>query len=82
MKERRSGPLAGATRIAEGMGATMRRLQREREPRILVYDASGIGRLVQPDARGYERMLELAQQMVELEAVQLAAAPDEEEENP
>ena len=41
MKEKRKGPIARAAGIAEGMAATVRRMQREREPRVLVYDAAG-----------------------------------------
>ena len=42
----------------------MRRMQREREPRVLVYDPAGYARLVQPEARGHERIMEIAEQMV------------------
>ena len=41
-------------------------MQREREPRLLVYDETGYARLVQPDGRGYERLLETAERMVAL----------------
>ncbi|MEA2330471.1 MAG: hypothetical protein QOH58_609 [Thermoleophilaceae bacterium] len=66
MKEKRKGPIRRAAGIAEGMAATVRRMQREREPRVLVYDETGYARLVQPDGRGYERLLETAERMVEL----------------
>jgi hypothetical protein len=62
----RKGPLGRATGIAEGVAATVRRMQRDREPRVLVYDASGHSRLLQPDSRGYDRVLELCERMVEL----------------
>ncbi|HZB05208.1 MAG TPA: hypothetical protein VE449_01360 [Thermoleophilaceae bacterium] len=69
MKEKRKGPLSRAAGIAEGMAATVRRMQREREPRVLVYDPAGYARLVQPEARGHERIMEIAGDMVsELEA--------------
>jgi hypothetical protein len=32
---------------------------------VLVYDETGYARLVQPDGRGYERLLETAESMVE-----------------
>ena len=64
MRERRRGPVGRAAGIAEGLAATMRRLQREREPRVLVYDETGYARLVQPNGRGYERLLETAEKMV------------------
>jgi hypothetical protein len=64
MKEKRRGPISRAAGLAEGVAATMRRMQREREPRVLVYDPAGYARLVQPEARGQERIMEIAEQMV------------------
>jgi hypothetical protein len=66
VRERRKGPIGRAAGLAEGVAATVRRMQREREPRVLVYDETGYARLVQPDGRGYERLLETAERMVEL----------------
>ncbi len=66
MREKRKGPIGRAAGIAEGVAATVRRMQREREPSVLVYDETGYARLVQPDGRGYERLLETAERMVEL----------------
>ena len=66
MREKPKGPIRRAAGIAEGVAATMRRMQREREPRVLVYDETGYARLVQPDGRGYERLLEVAEEMVAL----------------
>jgi hypothetical protein len=66
MKERRRGPIGRATGIAESMGATVRRLQRDREPRALVYDASGDPRLLQPASRGYDRVIDVCERMVRL----------------
>ena len=70
MKEKRKGPLSRAAGLAEGMAATVRRMQREREPRVLVYDPAGYARLVQPDARGYERIMEVAEELVTLATAQ------------
>jgi hypothetical protein len=67
VKERK-GPLGRATGLAEGMAATMRRMARDREPRVLVYDFAGYARLVQPDARGHDRILEVSEQLLELAA--------------
>jgi hypothetical protein len=64
MKEKRKGPLSRAAGLAEGMAATMRRMQREREPRVLVYDPTGYARLIQPEARGHARIMELAEEML------------------
>jgi hypothetical protein len=66
VREKRKGPIGRAAGLAEGVAATVRRMQREREPRVLVYDEAGYARLVQPDGRGYERLLETADRMVEL----------------
>jgi hypothetical protein len=66
VKEKRKGPIGRAAAVAEGLAATVRRMQREREPRVLVYDETGYARLVQPDGRGYERLLETAERMVAL----------------
>ena len=64
MKEKRKGPISRAAGLAEGVAATVRRMQREREPRVLVYDPTGYARLIQPEARGQERIMEIAEQMV------------------
>jgi hypothetical protein len=66
MKEKRKGPIGRAAGLAEGVAATVRRMQREREPRLLVYDETGYARLVQPNGRGYERLLQTADKMVAL----------------
>lgn len=65
MKERK-GALGRATGLAEGVAATVRRMARDREPRVMVYDAAGYARLLQPEARGHDRILELSSRMVEL----------------
>jgi hypothetical protein len=64
VKEKRKGPLSRAAGLAEGMAATMRRMQREREPRVLVYDPAGYARLVQPEARGQDRIMDVAEEML------------------
>ena len=66
MKEKRKGPISRAAGLAEGVAATVRRMQREREPRALVYDPSGYARLVQPEARGHAQIMEIAEHMVGL----------------
>jgi hypothetical protein len=57
VKEKRKGPISRAAGLAEGVAATVRRMQREREPRVLVYDPTGYARLVQPEARGHSRFI-------------------------
>ena len=68
MNESRKGPIARAAELAEAAAAAVRRMSREREPRVLVYDHSGYARLIQPEARGHERLLEIGEAMVRLEA--------------
>jgi hypothetical protein len=65
VKERK-GPIGRATGLAEGVAATMRRMARDREPRVLVYDHAGFARLLQPDARGHDRALEASEQLLAL----------------
>jgi hypothetical protein len=66
VREKRKGPISRAAGLAETVAATVRRMQREREPRVLVYDPTGYARLVQPEARGHARVMELAEEMVAL----------------
>ena len=74
MRERK-GPIGRAAGLAEDVAAAVRRMQREREPRVLVYDQTGYARLVQPEARGHERILEIAERMVELAEAGDGATP-------
>jgi hypothetical protein len=64
VKEKRKGPIGRAAGLAEGVAATVRRMQRDREPRVLMYDATGYARVLQPDARGYETALDVSESMV------------------
>ena len=73
MREKRRGALG----LAEGVANTVRRMQREREPRVLLYDATGYGRLLQPESRGFEQVLAVAQRRVELGASVPEPAEDE-----
>jgi hypothetical protein len=66
VRERRKGPIGRAAGLAEGVAATVRRMQREREPRVLLYDETGYARLVQPEGRGHQRLLDIADRMVAL----------------
>jgi hypothetical protein len=75
VRERRRGPIGRAADLAEGVAATVRRMQREREPRVLAYDHGGYARLIQPEARGYERLLEIGEEMVQLAAGDEVARP-------
>lgn len=63
MSERRARPVR-ATGMAEGVAAAVRRRQRDREPRVVLYDTSGSARVLAPAARGYDDLLEIAERMV------------------
>ena len=64
MREKPKGAIARAAGLAEAAAAAMRRMQREREPRVLVYDETGYARLLQPGSRGHAAVLELSERMV------------------
>ena len=66
MRERRRGPLGRATGIAEGVAAAVRRAQRDREPRVLLYDGTGRARRLGQEMRGYDEVLELCERIVDL----------------
>jgi hypothetical protein len=66
VKENRKGAVARATAFAEGVGAGVRRRQREREPRVLLYSAPGEPHLLVPGAKGHDRILDLAEEMIDL----------------
>lgn len=65
MKERRGtvGRLAG---LAEGVAAAARRRQRERAPRVLLYDAEGHARLLTADTGAFDDVVAAAERMLEL----------------
>ncbi len=52
--------------MAEGVAAAVRRRQRERGPRVLIYDPDGRSRSIAPSAPGYDELLGVAHEMVEL----------------
>jgi hypothetical protein len=64
MKESPKGAVARATAVAEGMAAAVRRRQREREPRVVLYSAPGEPHLLAPGSKGHDRILDLAEAMV------------------
>jgi hypothetical protein len=64
VREKRKGPMSIAGGLVDSVAATVRRMQRDREPRALVYDPTGYARLIQPEARGHARILEIAEAMV------------------
>jgi hypothetical protein len=66
MKERPRGAVARATAVAEGVAGAMRRRQREREPRVLLYSAPGDPLVLAPGAKGQDESIELADRMIAL----------------
>ena len=78
MKEPRKGAIGRATGIAEGVAAAMRRRQRSREPRVLVYDQLGHSRLLAPDGSHRDRILDLCDELVELMAPRTSGLGEEE----
>ena len=67
MKERR-GTVARLAGLAEGVAAAARRRQRERAPRVTLYDAEGGVRRLPPDADAFEEIVSAAERMLELGA--------------
>lgn len=66
MKEPPKGAVARATAVAEGVATAMRRRQRDREPRVLLYREPGDPHLLAPGAKGHDRILENAEKMIVL----------------
>ena len=66
MKEPARGPFGRATAVAEGVAAAVRRRQRDREPRVLLYRRAGDPRVLAPGAKGHDEILELAERMIAL----------------
>jgi hypothetical protein len=50
--------------LAEGVATAVRRRQREREPRVLLFDRSGEPSIVAPSALGYDELLEVAERLL------------------
>jgi hypothetical protein len=77
VKERRGvGRLAG---LAEGVAAAARRRQRERVPRVLLYDDEGHPRPLSPESPVFEDIVGAAERMLELAADSGARAETEDE---
>jgi hypothetical protein len=66
VRERPKGAVGRATAVAEGVAGAMRRRQREREPRVLLYGAPGDPRLLAPGAKGQDDLIDLAERLVDL----------------
>lgn len=66
MREQPKGAMARATAMAEGVATAMRRRQRDREPKVLLYRRPGDPRVLAPGAKGQDRVLGVAEKMVAL----------------
>ena len=66
MREQPKGAVARATYVAEGVATAMRRRQRDKEPRVLLYRRPGDPRVLAPGAKGQDAVLEAAERMVVL----------------
>jgi len=66
VKEQPKGAMARATAMAEGVATAVRRRQRDREPRVLLYRRPGDPRVLAPGAKGQDRVLGVAEEMVAL----------------
>lgn len=66
MKEQPKGPLGRATAVAEGVAAAVRRRQRDREPRVLLYRRAGDPFVLAPGAKRHDAVLDAAERMVAL----------------
>jgi hypothetical protein len=62
----RQGPIGRAASLVGGIAATARRRQRDRDPRVVVYDAAGRARAHGPGSPAYEPLLETGSELIEL----------------
>lgn len=65
MRDRR-GPLGQVGAIADGAAAILRRRQRDREPRVVIYDRTGHATALPPGAEPRRHLLESAEQLIAL----------------
>jgi hypothetical protein len=56
------------SRIADTIAGTVRRRQRDREPRVLLYDATGQPRVVPAGGDAHAELVETAERLVDLAA--------------
>jgi hypothetical protein len=66
VRERPKGAVARATAVAEGVAGAMRRRQRERGPRVVLYTGPGEPRLLAPGAKGHDHLIDLGERLVAL----------------
>lgn len=66
MRERPRGALAHAGAVAGELADALRRRQRDRGPRILLYTAPGEPRVLAPGAKGHDELLDAGERLLEL----------------
>ena len=66
MREPPKGAVARATYVAEGVATAMRRRQRDKEPRVLLYRHPGDPRVLAPGAKGQDGVLDAAERRLAL----------------
>lgn len=62
-RNRQGGPRASG--IANGVAAAVRRRQRDRGPRVLLYSPSGMSRAVWPSEPGFDELISIAERVTE-----------------
>lgn len=63
MKERK-GPVGRAADLAAGFAAAARRSRKERDPKVVVYDTAGHGRVLTPADDAYEPLLAAGRELI------------------
>ena len=63
MKDRK-GPVGRAADLAAGFAAAARRSRAQREPKVVVYDAGGHGRVLTPADEAYEPLLAAGRELI------------------
>jgi hypothetical protein len=65
VKERR-GTVSRLTGLAEGVAASARRRQRDRAPRVLVYDDAGHPAVLASDDPSFDALVSAAERMIDI----------------
>ena len=69
-------PRGQLAKIADTITGSMRRRQRDREPRVLLYDSEGRPRLVAPDTEEQAAIVEVAERLVAMAGAREPEAPE------
>ena len=63
MKDRK-GPVGRAADLAAGFASAARRTRTQRDPKVVVYDAAGHGRVLTPVDEAYEPLLAAGRELI------------------